>query len=743
MRVGGHPKGIAAAAAIIVVAALAWASWALHATGSGAKSDKHAVDIVPVAVGLVVSLASLTVSWLGYRAGRRQHTSGLPLTGIADEFAIAVRTQWETEARIRRLNDPYPLPVSWAPAEPAYRPDTDASALVGIDAGITDVFDRVPSGRLVVLGKPGSGKTMLLVRLLLGLLERRPPGLPVPVIFPLASWDPSRQNLADWLADRLTTDHPALALPAPGQEQGAPPVSRARALLDHRLVLPLLDGFDELPRHLRATALDAVNQALPPGHPLVLTSRLAEYGAVLSPASGVPSHLNGAAAITLRPLAPSDAADYLARDAGGRGSPSAARWQPVLDQLDDEGSPVGKVLRTPLMLFLARTIYNPRPGAVPRSPGLVPSLPDPVTLLGFEDPAALRTHLFDAFVPAAYRDVAPERVAQAEGALTLLAEHLEHGLGGAVDIEWWRLSALVPKAGLRRWATAVMWLWFALITLTSAAYVYVSADDGPFTSGMTMVIILTSKLSAQPPLQSILMALAFESVVARILAAVIRFHPRQAPATSMAWAWRWRAVVFGIGSGLAVGALIGNVFGWIGGVVWCFGAGIAVWSLSGWGVVPADLSAAAHATALLEQDRRVFWRFVQVGSAGGVALGALMGLGLGILQIFRPLTSAPDYTLGNDDLLSDAWFGLGMALLFIPALALVVAFSRTAWGTATITRHYLARRRNGLRLPRNLMAFLADAHEHHGVLRQIGPTYQFRHIDLQRRLANRPAFPRH
>lgn len=35
------------------------------------------------------------------------------------------------------------------------------------------------------------------------------------------------------------------------------------------------------------------------------------------------------------------------------------------------------------------------------------------------------------------------------------------------------------------------------------------------------------------------------------------------------------------------------------------------------------------------------------------------------------------------------------------------------------------------------MAFLADAHEHRGVLRQIGPTYQFRHLELQRRLANR------
>jgi hypothetical protein len=38
-------------------------------------------------------------------------------------------------------------------------------------------------------------------------------------------------------------------------------------------------------------------------------------------------------------------------------------------------------------------------------------------------------------------------------------------------------------------------------------------------------------------------------------------------------------------------------------------------------------------------------------------------------------------------------------------------------------------------LPWRLMAFLADAHRR-GVLRQVGSVYQFRHIELQRRLTN-------
>jgi predicted NACHT family NTPase len=92
--------------------------------------------------------------------------------------------------------------------------------LAGEGADITRVLARIPTGRLVVLGEPGSGKTMLLVRLVLDLLTRRKPGSPVPFLVSLASWNPVRQELHDWLADELTADiqrsrrPPLLARPA-------------------------------------------------------------------------------------------------------------------------------------------------------------------------------------------------------------------------------------------------------------------------------------------------------------------------------------------------------------------------------------------------------------------------------------------------------------------------------------------------------------------------------------------------
>jgi hypothetical protein len=58
---------------------------------------------------------------------------------------------------------------------------------------------------------------------------------------------------------------------------------------------------------------------------------------------------------------------------------------------------------------------------------------------------------------------------------------------------------------------------------------------------------------------------------------------------------------------------------------------------------------------------------------------------------------------------------------------------KAAWGAFAIARSWLALRR---RLPWRLMDFLSDAHKR-GVLRQNGAVYQFRHVQLQRRMATR------
>jgi hypothetical protein len=78
--------------------------------------------------------------------------------------------------------------------------------------------------------------------------------------------------------------------------------------------------------------------------------------------------------------------------------------------------------------------------------------------------------------------------------------------------------------------------------------------------------------------------------------------------------------------------------------------------------------------------------------------------------------------------------GIAIGVVAGAGVGLGVSARQTAWPSYLLTVGWLA---FSDRLPRSLMGFLADAHQR-GVLRQAGAVYQFRHIDLQHRLAKRP-----
>lgn len=404
-------------------------------------------------------------------SGRDQHANvpvgGPDLAGVADDLAIAVKRQWNDEAELRQLSDPYPMSVRWDPVDPDLVADwpalvrlattgagwpkppggtwaNDPAELAGTDNDLVDVLDRVPTRRLVVLGEPGAGKTILLVRLVLDLLSRRCPGDAVPILLPLASWNPEDQDLRSWIVGRLITDHSALAEPAPSGTG----VTRAQALLDECLIVPVLDGLDEIPDAVRGSALARINDAMRPGESLVLAARTAEYRRAVCPPGGVEVLLTGAAGITLRPLDVSVVSDYLRGSAGG--TTAAARWDTVLSTFTaDCPPPVAQALTTPLLVTLARASYNPRPGetlaAVPHQPAEL------LDLALFPTPKDIERHLFDIFIPAAYRPHpdpsrrCPWTADQATRWLVFLAHDLEHRQHGTPNLAWWELPGAAPR----------------------------------------------------------------------------------------------------------------------------------------------------------------------------------------------------------------------------------------------------------------------------------------------------------
>ncbi|GGN56034.1 hypothetical protein GCM10011579_016670 [Streptomyces albiflavescens] len=216
------PKQVGLLYVVLVGAFLAW-----YIAGG------HKVDVLVTVVSAFTALLALPAAVVAVLRSGKTGSAPARLGDMADQLAQAVRQQWEAEAGLRCLNDPFPLPVAWEAADadlveswthlkelaedwPGQSPGADSAwalspaGLAGKGGDIIQVFERVPTRRLVVLGEPGAGKTMLLIRLLLALLEHRPPGGPVPVLFPLASWDPARQDLYAWMADELAQDHPAL-----------------------------------------------------------------------------------------------------------------------------------------------------------------------------------------------------------------------------------------------------------------------------------------------------------------------------------------------------------------------------------------------------------------------------------------------------------------------------------------------------------------------------------------------------
>ncbi|MEU2711936.1 helix-turn-helix domain-containing protein [Streptomyces sp. NPDC007205] len=667
-----------------------------------------------------------------------------PLADAATHLAKAVAARWQREEEQRQIQDPYPLPVRWKPA-PEELTDHWANICclpAGAAAGpldltsqlgqIADTYRQIPSRRLVVLGRSGSGKTVLALRFVLDHLASRTPAEPVPVIFSIGAWNPTALTLRDWLTAQLTRDQPGLAAPGPGG------TSLASALVESGRVLPVLDGFDEIADGLRRPALEALNATT---LPLLLTSRPAEYAAAVAETDV----LTSAAAIELTDLTLDDLAAYLPRTTrkpGGAG-PASNAWDPVLAELRERppgqqsGTPLSDVLATPLMVALARTIYSDTPDH------------DPAALLDterFASPEELEDHLLDSFIPTVYRrrhqqlpggrrhrGFHPER---ARYWLGYLAHHLT--LLGTPDLAWWRLGS-----GLRR-STRTLVTSLAVGLALGLVDCAVGTAFGPLTPQIVdgAIVGLFSGL-----MFGLTHWLTFTVRDMTVAPSAVRLRLRGRTGT-IGWRTVPRLVLgslggaaFGFGYGFVLGTTngvgwgtgfpaalhIGLIDGILFGLVFGCGTGLT-YGLLGLLETPLDLRSAVNPRGLLNTDRRtaaahlLVWTptfGLVVGGGATVAVTLLQGL-LG--PLIWPLAAAVKVGVIS---------GLGGALGYTLTL--------TAWGQwAVLCRVWLPL--TG-RLPWSLITFLEDAYQR-GVLRQAGAVYQFRHARLQHHLAHAHRVPR-
>jgi predicted NACHT family NTPase len=143
--------------------------------------------------------------------------------------------------------------------------------LVGRLTEATDAYLALPHRRMVIIGEPGSGKSVFAMVMALQLTARRQSGDAVPVIFPVGSWNVSMMSLQGWLCEYLTENYHL------GGYAESDIRRTARALVEGGLVLPILDGLDEMPESVRPQAIDEINRSLEADHAVILTSRATEY----------------------------------------------------------------------------------------------------------------------------------------------------------------------------------------------------------------------------------------------------------------------------------------------------------------------------------------------------------------------------------------------------------------------------------------------------------------------------------
>ncbi len=647
-------------------------------------------DVDPVSA--VVALAALAVAFLSARQSARALRSAHPVAmEVAARLATEVQRR-EGQARTQLLGGQGRTIDVDFDFRSALAHDARHAEPVGRLNDVVAYYRALHPQRLVITGAPGAGKTVLALELALGLLTDREPGDAVPVRVSAAAWDTERP-LRGWLIEHLVEAYLLTR-------------SSAEALLDGGLILPVVDGLDEMdadqtPGYASraARAVQALN-AYQHGRdvaPLVLTCRSGQYQALRE----VRVWAHDAARVEIRAVDSAKAAQFIRSRVT-----DVTRWRPVLDTITDHpGAVLAVGLSTPWRLTLATTVYEQR------EPETGSYLRDPVALtrLSANSPELVRDHLLEHFIPAAVAAhmVAAELSEQCypdhlvHQWLRVLASYLEHNarigrtLGGVplsgTDLV---LHQLWPLAGVNRVRITVLAA-FALIWLIATPILLVQVGIGfsvrqvvgagsPMIGVVYMAYASWSELWPAPALINIskLRTRRGRRQFAGHLAGGLGF-----------------GLVIGLGLGPVIGLVSGLVFGLANGFMLGLTAGLVIGLTAGF-VFGFVEGLADDRTAASWDPREI----VKFDLAGGLVIGLVFGLVIGLVFAAR-LVFVP---------------GLVFAVVVVVAFGLTFGLRFGLAGTRYVALLFCIRRPFTTRpLPWRLGQFLNWCYQA-GLIRQAG-----------------------
>ncbi|WP_159058227.1 NACHT domain-containing protein [Streptomyces europaeiscabiei] len=273
---------------------------------------------------------------------------------------------------------------------------------------------------MVVIGRPGAGKSTLALLLTWELLNSWEPGEPVPILLSLSSWR-SSDSLSDWVVRNLKNFRYSLhknRILGEGVE---------RKLFDEGQVMPVLDGLDEVPEAVRGQVVNAIEDAIVSDKGLLMTCRSDEYEALAREGQ----RLSRAAVVELDPVSTESAERFLQQTL----EESDNRWDTVFQSLQENPySPLAQVLSSPLMLYLARIAYQSRS----TNPDELLELPR------FGKSEDIEDHLLESYLDTVYRESRSRyRSARARRYLEVIARQMQSDR--THEFAWWQIDSWVTS----------------------------------------------------------------------------------------------------------------------------------------------------------------------------------------------------------------------------------------------------------------------------------------------------------
>ena len=328
------------------------------------RSEPDSFEPLNVLAATILSALTAASAWLGRQSDK---TETAPQTSIVrnlrnrENVLRNIYTTWIEGFLHQSLSHAVALELNLtyeptAVARKVLQVPGQADRPIPVERPVREVFES--HGRsLLILGDPGSGKTVTLLQLAESLIEdaQNDPTQPIPMFLNLSSWAQQQPPLVDWLVEEIFVQYQVTK-------------KLTRTWIESNQLFFLLDGLDEVDEAYRDKCIAAINtfREMYPAE-MVVCSRTVDY-------RKLKNRLNLAKAIGIEPLSDEQIHTYLSQE--------GLEMQAVQVAVNTDTA-LRELAHSPLFLSIMTLAYHGMSRAELKSFGSI---------------EARRSHLFHAYV---------------------------------------------------------------------------------------------------------------------------------------------------------------------------------------------------------------------------------------------------------------------------------------------------------------------------------------------------------